>query len=181
MGTRDYQFCPLCRKALIERPHGGQQRAACPDTGCGFVHWRNPVPVVASIVERDGHVVLVRSRGAPAGWFGLVAGFLERGETPEAGARREVDEEIGLAGDAATLIGVYPFVERNQIIFVYHMHARDGPIRLCHDELSDYQEVSIECLRPWPRGTGPGLRDWLVSRGYNPPIAEFGTPQPRRD
>ncbi len=29
-------------------------------------------------------VVLVKSIGRPAGWFGLVAGFLERGKGPQA-------------------------------------------------------------------------------------------------
>jgi hypothetical protein len=73
-------------------------------------------------------------------------------------------------------IGAYPFERRNQIIFTYHVYAADGAIRLAADELADYQEVPLEKLRPWPQGTGPALRDWLVSRGYQPQIAELGTP-----
>ena len=44
------------------------------------------------------------------------------------------------------------------------------------DELDDYKEVPLEKLRPWRQGTGPGLRDWLVARGYDPQVVDFGTP-----
>ncbi len=140
------------------------------------MHWRNPVPVVASIVERAGRVVLVRSHGRPETWYGLVAGFLESGETPEAAALREVAEEIGIEARLERFIGIYPFERLNQIIFAYHVLGGDGPIRLAQDELVDYKEVPIEKLKPWPQGTGPALRDWLVARGYRPEIAPFGTP-----
>ena len=75
-----YQFCPRCKTALVARELGGRARQACPREECGFVAWDNPVPVVAAIVERNGEVVLVRNIGRPEGWYGLVAGFLEKGE-----------------------------------------------------------------------------------------------------
>jgi NADH pyrophosphatase NudC (nudix superfamily) len=169
-----YQYCPLCRSALVARELGGRTRRACPNEACGFVAWDNPVPVVAAIVERDGEVILVRNLGRPEGWYGLVAGFLEKGEHPEAGIRREIDEEIGLAVRDLQFLGIYPFELRNQIIICYHAIAEPGEIRLPADEIASYRSVPIERLRPWPLGTGPALRDWLATRGYHPPIVEFG-------
>ena len=78
--------------------HGGKPRLACPE--CEFVHWRNPLPVVGAIVERAGRVVLVHGLGRPPTWYGLVAGFLETGETPQECALREVEEELGIDGPA---------------------------------------------------------------------------------
>lgn len=154
---------------------GGQTRLACPQ--CGFVQWRNPVPVVAAVVERAGRVVLVHSNGRPAHWFGLVAGFLERGEHPEAAVLREVAEELGVEGRLMSAIGIYPFDRLNQVLFIYHVTiADDAAITLATDELDEYREVPLEKLRPWRQGTGPGLRDWLVSRGYDPEVVDFGTP-----
>jgi NADH pyrophosphatase NudC (nudix superfamily) len=154
---------------------GGQMRLAC--SQCGFVFWGNPVPVVAAVVERAGRVILVHSVGRPASWYGLVAGFLERGEHPEAAVLREVNEELGLEGRLASTIGIYPFERLNQVIFVYHVVVpADRPITLAPDELDDYQEVSLEKLRPWRQGTGPALRDWLIARGYDPPVVDFGAP-----
>lgn len=174
MSRPDYRYCPLCRAELAPAERGGRTRLAC--VTCDFVHWNNPIPVVAAVVERNGHVVLVRSIGVPPTWYGLVAGFLEAGEKPEDAVLREVAEETGLAARLVSFIGTYPFVRRNQIIFVYHVVAGDGPIRLAVDELVDYQEVPFEKLKPWPQGTGPALRDWLIARGYRPTVAEFGTP-----
>jgi NAD+ diphosphatase len=175
MADTEYRYCPACRAALVAQTRGGRERLACSE--CEFVHWRNPVPVVGAIVERAGRVVLVHGVGRPPTWYGLVAGFLETGETPEECALREVEEELGIAARPGAFIGVYPFERLNQIIFVYHVALAGGEIRLAADELDDYKEIRIEKLKPWPQGTGPGLRDWLVSRGYRPQTADFGTPQ----
>jgi NADH pyrophosphatase NudC (nudix superfamily) len=178
MTRKVYRYCPHCRTELIEAAHGGRLRRGCPRAECGFVHWDNPIPVVAAIVERAGRVVLVRSHGWPATWYGLVTGFLEPDETPEDAVLREVDEEIGIPAELGGYIGAYPFERMNQIIFTYHVLGGEGTIRLCEQELADYKEVAIEKLRPWSRGTGPALRDWLAARGYHPPVVEFGSSAP---
>ena len=174
MAESDYRYCPHCRAELSPSERGGQTRLACPQ--CDFVHWRNPVPVVAAVAERAGRVILVHSLGRPPHWYGLVAGFLERGEHPEAAVLREVEEELGLPGRLAATIGIYPFERLNQVIFAYHVQVADGPIKLAADELDGYKEVPLEKLKPWRQGTGPALRDWLVARGFDPPVVDFGTP-----
>jgi NADH pyrophosphatase NudC (nudix superfamily) len=175
MTQNDFRYGPMCRETLVPREHGGRERLACP--ACDFVQWRNPTPVVAAIVERAGRIVLVRSLNRPPTWYGLVAGFLESGETPAEAVVREVVEELGIEAQRGAFIGAYPFERLNQIIFVYHVLGGSGAIRLAADELADYKEIPIEKVRPWPQGTGPGLRDWLATRGLHPPMADFGTPQ----
>jgi len=132
------------------------------------------VPVVAAIVEHDGHVVLVRSIGRPPGWFGLVAGFLEQAEHPDDAVVREIDEEVGLSPLRCTFLGSYAFARLNQIIFVYHAEVPNLDVRLGVDELDAFRIVPISELKPWSQGTGPALRDWLASRGFHPPVVEFG-------
>ena len=110
---RGFRFCPRCATPLTPGEHGGRTRFGCPVPDCGFVHWDNPTPVVAAIVEHDDdHVILVRSHGWPAKLFGLVTGFLERDETPEDGVVREVREELGLASEVIGPAGVFPFFVR---------------------------------------------------------------------
>lgn len=174
MSRHDYKFCPHTGHRLAVGLHGGRTRAACPDPDCGFVHWDNPTPVVAAIVEHDQRVVLVRSIGRPPGWFGLVAGFIEQAEHPDEAVLREIDEEVGLTPTHCTFLGHYAFSRLNQILFVYHAEVPSLEIRLCADELEDFRIVPIEKLKPWSQGTGPALRDWLGARGYHPPVVEFG-------
>jgi NADH pyrophosphatase NudC (nudix superfamily) len=157
-----YSYCPQCGESLATTTHEGDQRLACPDEECGFVHFDNPTPVVAAIVERDGRVVLVQNEEWPDDWYALVSGFLESGEGPEEGMLREIREEIHLEADIQSLVGVYPFEMMNQLLVVYHVTV-DGEPEV-GDELSDLREVPIDEVEPWEAGTGPALAEWLEER-----------------
>lgn len=160
-----FKFCPSCAAPLIEQAIAGEQRRGC-SASCGFVHYDNPTPVVAAIVEHDGRVVLARNRAWPRAFYGLITGFLERNEAPDRCALREVKEELNLEAQSASLIGVYAFERMNQVIIAYHVPAT-GKIVL-NDELDDYKHVPPEQCRVWAGGTGWALRDWLRARGYEP-------------
>lgn len=161
------KFCLRCGTALAANEEEGRSRPKCP--ACGWTHYGNPTPVVAAIVEHreaesdEPRVVLVRNHGWPAKWMGIVTGFLEAGETPEAGILREVKEELGLDAEVQALVGVYAFEQRNELIVAYHVTAT-GPIVL-GAELELHKRVAIEKLQPWPFGTGHAIRDWLGRRG----------------
>lgn len=155
-----YRFCPRCAAPLAAGAHGGSERMACP--GCGFVHWDNPVPVVAAIVEHEGVVILARNRNWPPKMFGLVTGFLEKDETPEAGVAREVKEELGLDALGTAFIGLYPFARANELIIAFHVPA-EGTVVL-NEELADIRRVPPERLQPWDFGTGLAVADWLRTR-----------------
>ena len=159
------QFCPRCAQALIELPLAGRQRLVCPDMQCGFVHWDNPLPVVAAIVEYEGSggkILLARNRAWTVEFFALITGFLERDESPEQGIAREIKEETSLDTVSTHLVGVYDFQRKNELLIVYHVKAR-GEIVLS-EELSDYRLTAPEDIVPWDQGTGPAVRDWLARR-----------------
>jgi len=158
--SSEFRFCPRCAQPLAPGEHGGAKRLAC---ACGYVHWDNPVPVVAAIVEHEGAVILARNRDWPEKMFGLITGFLEKGETPEVAVAREVNEELSLDALATHFVGLYPFERRNELIIAYHVPAT-GTVRL-NEELADYRRIAPEKLRPWDFGTGLALRDWLARRG----------------
>lgn len=162
-----FKYCPQCASPLIPRAEGGADRQACPDAACGFVHWENPTPVVAAIVEHEGHIILARNRAWPMPFYALITGFLEKSDTsPEDAIAREVMEELGLQATGVHFIGNYTFARQNQIILAYHVPAV-GQIVL-GEELADYKRVEPARARYWPAGTGFALRDWLVSRGHAP-------------
>lgn len=156
-----WRFCPHCAEPLARGVYGERERAAC--TACAWVHWDNPTPVVAAVIEYEGRVLLARNRDWPPKMFALVTGFLERDESPATAVLREVKEETDLDGEVGSLIGVYDFARLNQVIIAYHVPAR-GTVRLS-EELVDYRLVEPAKLRPWPLGTGQALADWMRARG----------------
>lgn len=151
--------------------HDDRERLLCPADDCDFVHWDNPVPVVAAIVEYEDKVILANNVAWPNHIYALITGFLEKGESPEDGVIREVHEELGLSAEIQQFIGTYSFFQRNQLILAYHVEAT-GTIQL-NEELRAYKCVDKADLTYWDAGTGHALKDWLQSQGYDPEIRPF--------
>lgn len=166
-----YRFCPQCGRPLMIGRFGDRDRAGCDGSGCGFVHWDNPVPVVAAIVEHEGKIILARNVAWPRQFYALITGFLEAGESPEIGVQREVAEELGLEPLGANFVGLYDFFRKNQLIIAYHVPAR-GTVTL-NEELDDWKHLAFDEVGYWPGGTGYALRDWLQAQGYSPKEIEL--------
>jgi NAD+ diphosphatase len=176
MSAGTYRFCPQCATplalTLADEDGGPKARWRC--AACGFTHWNNPTPVLAAIVERDGQVLLARNAAWQNRMFALITGFMEAGESPEEGIRREVAEETGLTVERLTLVGVHDFQRMNQVIITYHAVAQ-GEVVLS-PELAEYKWFAPEKIRCWRAGTGLALADWLRSRGVEPQFMENTTP-----
>jgi NAD+ diphosphatase len=168
MTAPGYRYCPQCATplapiALLE-DSGVKERLRCP--ACGFTHWNNPTPVLAAIVELDGKILLARNSAWQHRMFALITGFMEAGESPEEGIRREVAEETGLEVVSLELVGVHDFQRMNQVIITYHALAR-GQVRLS-PELAEYRLFEPAQVRCWRAGTGLALAEWLRRRGIEP-------------
>lgn len=113
-----------------EIPHGDDRlRAVCDH--CGFVDYVNP-KIVAGVVASDasGRILLCRRAIEPRrGYWTLPAGFLETGESVEAGAAREAWEEACAALAIDALVGVYsiPRISQVQLFFRARLTSSVAP------------------------------------------------------
>lgn len=168
-----FKFCPQCATALqpiTEMEDGGaKERLRCP--ACGWTHWNNPTPVLAAVVQYQDKVLLARNAAWPPKVYALITGFMEAGETPEDGIRREVKEETNLDAQEVSLIGVWDFQKMNQVIVAYHVRA-EGEVKLS-PELVDYRLYEYADVKCWPAGTGYALAKWLRERGFEPEFVEW--------
>lgn len=172
----EYRFCPNCASPLapiaLMEDGGETTRLRC--AACQWTHWNNPTPVLAAVIEYRGQVLLARNAAWPGRMFALITGFMEAGESPEAGIAREVKEETSLDTLSLDLLGVWDFQRMNQVIIAYHVVA-EGEVKLS-PELAEYQLYDLQDVKCWPAGTGFALAQWLRSRGVEPEFIEF----PRR-
>jgi ADP-ribose pyrophosphatase YjhB (NUDIX family) len=129
------RYCPYCATPLALADDHGSMRPTCP--ACGFIAYRNPAPAVGVILEKKNRIVLVRRRYEPqAGLWGLPAGFMEYGETPEQTAIREVREETGLTVEIDRLHGAYRGGSQagaRVLLLVYLASIRAGRLRAGDD------------------------------------------------
>ena len=168
----DIRYCPVCAGELIEAAdEDGDQRLRRRCAEGHWTHWNNPLPVVAALVEWRGKILLARNANWPEGTFALITGFLEQGETPEQGVARELKEETGLDASETTLIGVYEFIRKNEVLIVYHVRA-EGEVCLS-PELLEYRLYDLTELRPWRAGTGLAMADWMRRNGIEPEFKDW--------
>jgi ADP-ribose pyrophosphatase YjhB (NUDIX family) len=98
------RFCLRCGAGLAPVVVEGRRRRRCPR--CRWTYYANPVPAAVAVVVIRGRLLLARRARPPyAGTWDLPGGFLEAGESPLAGLRRELREEIGAGIRTASFVG----------------------------------------------------------------------------
>ncbi len=107
MMNRSFRFCPLCRYYLRKTQIDGRKRLVCQK--CGWIQYKNPLPVAICAVKDRKDKILIARRNLKPGMnkWALPGGFVESGEFPETACLRELEEETGLKGKVKGLIGVY--------------------------------------------------------------------------
>ena len=90
----------------------------CPHCGKEFEKYRNPFPTVDIIIEiasesdglmapeKNSSIVLIKRKNPPFGWA-LPGGFVDYGESLEAAAIREAEEETSLKVELKYQLGAY--------------------------------------------------------------------------
>jgi ADP-ribose pyrophosphatase YjhB (NUDIX family) len=112
----DKRFCCYCGEAttVAVPPGDTRERRLCPS--CGAVHYENPRIVVGCVPEHEDRILICRRAIEPRrGYWTVPAGFLENGETLEAGAARESWEEALARVAIGSLLAVVNIPEASQV------------------------------------------------------------------
>jgi 8-oxo-dGTP diphosphatase len=123
----EFNFCPVCGAPVKVIHREGRNRPVC--TSCGHVVYVNPYPAAALVLLNDRQVLTLRSMEPKSGEWCLPGGFLEWGESPEEGARRELLEETGITAGNISIIGAYDSItgaRRHVLLLAYRVHDWRG-------------------------------------------------------
>jgi ADP-ribose pyrophosphatase YjhB (NUDIX family) len=99
-------------------PTEDRPRLVCED--CGFIAYVNPKVVVGSIATYEDKFLMCRRAIYPRrGFWTLPAGYLEEGETVEAGAMREALEEACARIEIDGVFAIYSLAHLSQVQLMF--------------------------------------------------------------
>lgn len=171
---RTNRFCPVCGTPLVRHLPMGKR---CP--ACGAEHFPHLAPAVIVRIVRPApaglpdvaqgtpQVLLVHARTfRDARMYGLVAGFLEGGETLEECVHREVREETGLTIAHVRYFASQPWPYPSGVMVAFTAEWAGGELHLADGELSDARwcdAAHLPDVLPQPMSIARQLIDsWLA-------------------
>lgn len=159
-----YRFCPRCAAQLDSRvlKTGEPPRLVC--RTCAFVFFLDPKVAAGVVFSYSGGVLLVQRAIHPSyGKWVFPGGYVDRGETVESAALREVREESGLVVRLTRLLGVYSFPDNPVIVVAYTGDVTGGSLKIDDESLAVRSFPPPEI--PWDQLAFPStvqvLKDYL--------------------
>ncbi len=128
---RNNRFCPVCGTPM--NFHTSISKL-CPN--CGKEIWPVVSTAIIVLIRRGEEILLVHARNFRGDYYGLVAGFVETGETLEECVQREVFEETGLRVSNIRYFGSQPWPYPLGLMVGFTADYLSGDIRLQTSELS---------------------------------------------
>ncbi|HET7092218.1 MAG TPA: NAD(+) diphosphatase, partial [Thermomicrobiales bacterium] len=165
---RDHQFCGRC--GAPTEPSSRERARRCPR--CGLLSFPRISPAVITLIERDERILLARSPHFAPGRFGIIAGFVEPGESLEDAVRREVREEVGIEIGDLRYFGSQPWPFPHGIMLGFTAKWAAGELTPDPAEISEAGWYGIGDLPQIPQKMSIARRlidDWARRRGWEIP------------
>ena len=146
------KYCSECSHPVTyEIPEGdNRERAVCGQ--CGTIHYVNPRIIAGTLPVYQNQILLCKRAIEPRkGYWTLPAGFMEQGETLEAGAIRETQEEAGIdivCKQLLTSISV-PHISQVHIFFLANMpnaHHAENTSESLEVKLFPFKDIPWETI-----------------------------------
>jgi len=142
----NHQYCGKCgAKMQVESAICRR----CPD--CGSEIWPQLSPAVIVLIHRGDEILLVKSYNFRGKYYGLVAGFVELGESLEESLVREIKEETQLEVDDIKYFGSQPWPYPQGLMIGFTARYAGGELKLQDEELSTGGWFDIKNLPDIPK------------------------------
>ena len=119
-------------------------------THCGKEIWPLLATAIIVLIRREDKVLLVHARNFRGKFFGLVAGFVETGETLEEAVVREVHEEVGIKIKNIRYFASQPWPYPCGLMVGFTADYVSGDLHLQRSELDDAGWFDRDHLPPVP-------------------------------
>ncbi len=127
------QFCGVCGGPM--KLHTAISKRC---SNCGKEVWPQVAPaIIVRITRGSDEVLMARARNFRGDFYGLIAGFVETGETLEEAVVREVKEETGLEVTNIRYFYSQPWPYPSGLMVGFTADYAGGQIHIQHEELQN--------------------------------------------
>jgi NAD+ diphosphatase len=160
------KFCKKCGREMIALKT--ERAKKCPE--CGHQSFPRISPAVIVLVERGDQCLLARSPRFQDGFYSVLAGFAEPGETLEDTVKREIYEETGIEVKDIRYFASQPWPFPDSLMIGFTCTYASGDIHVDESEILDAYWFRYDQLPKIPGriSIARKLIDWFVAKHQTP-------------
>jgi NAD+ diphosphatase len=167
---RTHQYCGRCGHPTVD--HERERSKLCPQ--CGLTSYPRLAPAIIVRVQRHTstgpEILLARAQRFPTGFFSVLAGFVEPGETLEECVRREVFEETGILVDKIEYFGSQPWPFPHSLMIGFTAEYAAGELTIDAAELAEagwFAAGALPAVPPPPSIANRLIVAWLEENRHD--------------
>lgn len=130
---KNHQFCSRCGGRTVYKGAGFER-------SCMFCHlsfFPRISPSIIVLIKKADHLLMARSPHFLPGVYGLIAGFVDAGESIEEAVHREVKEEIGIKVKNLNYFGSQQWPFPDSLMIALTADYCSGDITINSDEIEE--------------------------------------------
>ena len=144
---RNHKFCSHCGHET--QVHATEYAMICP--ACHYHQYPRVQPCIITVITRgEDEILLAKNAKNTNNMYGLIAGFVEVGETLEDAVRRDTEEEVGLKLKNIQYLASQPWPFPSNLMIAFRAEYAAGDIALQEEEISDAQFFKFDQLPQIP-------------------------------
>ncbi len=163
---KNHQFCGRCGNPTKHDSHLFERICIA----CGQVFYPRISPSVVGLIYRGNQILMARSPHFTKGAYGLIAGFVEPGESAEAALHREIAEEVSISIKQPHYFGsqAWPFPDSLMLAYIAEYSHGDIVIDGKEIECADWYDFDKLPGRPSTRSSlSSKLIDYFIATQRN--------------
>lgn len=152
---RTHQFCGRCATPM--QTSDLEHVKICPN--CDLRNYPRLSPAVIVAITKGDRLLLAHNERHPDGFYTVLAGFVEAGETLEQTVKREVKEEVGIDVKNIRYFGSQPWPFPNSLMLGFTAEWEAGDF-IYEDEIEHADWYLPEEMPPFPQS--PSIANALI-------------------
>lgn len=146
---KNHRYCGHCGTLTQKNTTGFEKQ--CPS--CHLLFYPRISPSIIVLIRKDNEILLARKADFMPNVYGLIAGFVEVGESLEQTVQREVYEEVGLEVNNIQYFDSQPWPFPDSLMIAFTADYAGGEIKLRDGELEAAGWYRADNLPGLPRSS----------------------------